>query len=72
MYLTLIFVSLCNMIEVFLVFKNFKDNLWVEIWGMNNEYINGDHESVFDDTRLPKQITRVRFNSYHGYQIALL
>jgi hypothetical protein len=37
------------------VFNKFENKLWVQIWGENNEYINGDHESVFDDARLPKK-----------------
>lgn len=53
------------------VFKNFKGKLWVEIWGRNNEYISGDHESIFNDDRLPNKIWRIRFNSYNGYQIAM-
>ncbi len=53
------------------VFKNFTGKLWVEIWGENNEYINGDHESIFNDDRLPKKIIRISFNSYHGYQMAM-
>ncbi len=52
------------------IFKNLKNKLWIQIWGENNEYISGDHESIFDDERLPKKIMRINFNSYNGYQIA--
>jgi hypothetical protein len=52
-------------------FISLKDKLWVEIWGENNEYISGDHASIFNDTRLPKKIIRISFNSYNSYQIAL-
>lgn len=53
------------------VFKNFAGKLWVEIWGENNEYISGDHESIFNDDRLPKKMIRIFFNSYYGYQMAM-
>lgn len=50
-------------------FTSLKGKLWVQIWGENDEYISGDHESIFDDHRLPKKIIRIMFNSYDGYQI---
>lgn len=53
------------------IFKSFTGKLWVEIWGENNEYISRDHESIFNDDRLPKKIIRIVFNSYHGYQMAM-
>lgn len=51
------------------IFEKLKGKLWVQIWGENNEYISGDHESIFDDQRLPKKILRIHFNGYNGYQI---
>lgn len=49
-------------------FKNLKGKLWIQIWGENNEYISGDHESIFDNNRFPKKILRINFNGYNGYQ----